>query len=92
MKGPLLEFQKPVHKNTVEIFDSVETQYSLTHGQASLDCLNSISWWKELQSHDAKDAGRYREMWRIMDNSEKRKSMTGIKIHLTFSPKYGLLL
>ena len=25
MKGPLLEFQKPVYKNTVEISDSAET-------------------------------------------------------------------
>ena len=25
MKGPFLEFQKPVHKNTMEISDSVET-------------------------------------------------------------------
>ena len=73
MKGSFLEFQKPVHKNTMEISDSVETQYSLTHGQVSMDCLNSTSWWKELQSHGAKDAGRYREMWRIMDNSEKKK-------------------
>ena len=24
MKGPLLEFQKPVHKNTMEISDTVE--------------------------------------------------------------------
>ena len=38
MKGPLLEFQKPGHKNTTEISDSVETQYCLPHGQASLDC------------------------------------------------------
>ena len=38
MRGPLLEFQKPVYKNTTEIFDSVETQYCLPHGQASLDC------------------------------------------------------
>ena len=38
MKRPLLEFQKPGHKNTTEISDSVETQYCLPHGQASLDC------------------------------------------------------
>ena len=38
MKGPLLEVQKPVHKNTTEISDSVETQYCFLPGQASLDC------------------------------------------------------
>ena len=45
MKGPLLEFQKPMHKNTTEISDSAETQYCLPHGQASLDynrCLESL--------------------------------------------------
>ena len=38
MKGPLLEFQKPVHKNTTEISDSQETRYCLPRGHASLDC------------------------------------------------------
>ena len=38
MRGPLLEFQKPVHKNTTEITDSAETRYCLPHGMASLDC------------------------------------------------------
>ena len=38
MKGPLLEFQKPVHKNTMEISDSAETHYCFPHGMASLDC------------------------------------------------------
>ena len=38
MKGLLLEFQKPVYKNTTEISDSMETWYCLPHGQSSLDC------------------------------------------------------
>ena len=29
MKGPLLEFQKPVLKSTTQISDSAETQYCL---------------------------------------------------------------
>ena len=33
MKGPLLEFQKPVHKNTTEISDSVETWYCFHVGR-----------------------------------------------------------
>ena len=33
MKGPLLEFQKPVHKNTTEISDSAETWYCLHVGR-----------------------------------------------------------
>ena len=43
MKGPLLEFEKLERKNTMVIFNSVAAQYSLPHGQASLDCLNSTS-------------------------------------------------
>ena len=38
MKGPLLEVPKPVHKNTMEISDSAETQYCFLPGQASLNC------------------------------------------------------
>ena len=37
MKGPLLEFQKSVQKNTREISDSAETLYCLPRGQAFLD-------------------------------------------------------
>ena len=37
MKGPLLEFQKPVHKNTTKVSDSAKTRYCLPHGQ-TLDC------------------------------------------------------
>ena len=38
MKGPLLEFQKPVCKNIKEISDTAETGYYLPCGQASSDC------------------------------------------------------
>ena len=39
------------------------------------------------------DTEKCEELWAILrKKKKKRKSMTGIKIHLTFSPKYGHLL
>lgn len=38
------------------------------------------------------DTEKCEELWTILRKKKKRKSMTGIKIHLTFSPKYGHLL
>lgn len=37
------------------------------------------------------DTEKCEELWTIL-RKKKKKSMTGIKIHLTFSPKYGHLL
>ena len=37
MKGPLLEFQKPVHKSRMKISDSAKPRYCLPHGQ-TLGC------------------------------------------------------
>lgn len=68
----------------MEIFDSVEVQYSLPHGQASLDCLNSTSWWKELQSHDAKmqaDTEKCEELWTIL---QKERLWQELKYNVHF--------
>ena len=72
MKGPLLDFQKTVHKNKMKISDSVETSYCLLCGQASLDCNRWLEGLSLAVVSELKLRGNFRQIFYLQISTGSR--------------------